>query len=149
MSVSFGRWSAPQETRFQRFLPALMAGKTPLNTFFEKHNGELQYRQVSFPIITLQNLHSSPHLSSMHNVFPSLAFHKKRLLWKLRDYRNGKRGRQHTAKKHSLSGVRLICLGARLTIKVSSALDKKHTLPPPFPTLHFWFSFASRGLALP
>jgi len=35
VSVSFGRWSAPQETRFQRFLPTLMAGKTPLKHVFD------------------------------------------------------------------------------------------------------------------
>jgi len=52
------------------------------------------------PINSLQNLHisqtrsSSPHIPSMHNMFPSLAFHKKRLLWKLKDYMNVQWGRQ-------------------------------------------------------
>jgi len=42
-------------------------------------------------------------------VFPLLTFHKKRLLWKLRDYVNGQRGRHRVAKKHGLSGCK-ICL---------------------------------------
>ena len=40
----------------------------------------------------------------MQNVFPSLAFRKKRLLWKLRGYMTGQRGRQRAATKHGLSG---------------------------------------------
>ena len=71
-------------------------------------------RQIFFTINSLQNLHishtisqtlsSSPHVHSMQNVFPSLTFHKKRLLWKLRGYMTGQRGRQRAGTKHSLSG---------------------------------------------
>jgi len=90
VSDSFGRWSAPQETRFQRFLPALMAGKTPLKHVFDYAlSVDITYAYC-FPINSLQNLHishaisqtlsSSPHVHSIQNVFPSLTFHKKRLL---------------------------------------------------------------------
>ena len=114
VSVSFGWWFAPQETSFQRFLLALMAGKTPLKHVFDYAlSVDLTYAYC-FPINSLQNLHishtisqilsSSPHVHSTQNAFPSLAFHKKRLLWKLRGYMTGQQGRQRAATKHSLYG---------------------------------------------
>jgi len=80
VSVSFGRLSAPQETYFQRFLPALMAGKTPLKHVFDYALSVNITYAYCFPINSLQNLHishsisqtlsSSPHVHSMQNVFP-------------------------------------------------------------------------------
>jgi len=49
------------------------------------------------------------------------------LPWKLRDYMNDQQRRKHVAKKHECLGVRGICLGARLTIKVSFSLETNLT----------------------
>jgi len=96
------------------FLLALMAGKTPSKHVFDYAlSVDITYAYC-FPINSLQNLHishtisqtlsSSPHVHSMQNVFSSLAFHKKRLLWKLRGYMTDQREMQRTATKHGLSG---------------------------------------------
>jgi len=72
-----------------------------------------------FPINSIQTLtflHTitlSPPLPSSH-VFPSLAFHKERLLWKLRGYMTGQRGRQRIAKKHGLSGCQVDLYGYKV-----------------------------------
>jgi hypothetical protein len=99
---------------FSKVITTLIAGQIPLKHVFDYAlSVDITYAYC-FPINSLQNLHishtisqtlsSSPHVHSMQNVFPSLAFHKKRLLWKLRGYMTGQRGRQRAGTKHSLSG---------------------------------------------
>jgi len=117
---TFGRWSAPQATHFQRFLPALMADKTPLNTFFDQHNGELQSRNFFLHIYSLQTF---TFLTSSH---PLLLF----LLCTMCFHRWSFIKRGYTVCLGVMLvclGARLVCLGTRLTIKVSFGLETNLT----------------------
>jgi len=113
------------------------------NTFFDSPLwGYTLYAQL-FPINSLQTFtvisHSLPLSSSSFciNVFPSLDFHKMRLLWKLRDCMNGQQGRQHAAKKHNLSRCQVDHQGL-------FRLERKQTLPhPPPPNISFSFPLLS------
>jgi hypothetical protein len=92
-------------------------------------------------------------------------FIERGLFENFRDFMNGQCGDDNTLQRSAVClGVMLVCLDVRLTIKVSFALYKKHTLPqqssslPPsiYPspsfspiTLHHWFSFIPQILLYP
>jgi len=133
-----------------------MADKTPLNmffwTFFTIINGYAYY----FPINNLQNLQifhtisqilsSSTHVHFMQNVFSSLTFHRKMLLWKLRDYMIDQRGRQHAATKHGLSRWEVHLSGCKVDHQGISRLENKPDPSSPSPPT---FLGAKLNLVLP
>jgi len=113
----FWRWSS-QKSRF--FTP--IYGFVTIPSY--------KYHPNSPPFLT----QTSPTLSSSsfyNHVFPSLAFHRKRSLWKFSEIvwtvnEDGtalQKSAVHLGVMLVSLGLRLVCLGARLTIMVSCSLE--------------------------
>jgi len=137
---------------FQRLLPTLMAGKTPVNTFVDHYLRVVtlyatQSSQIS-PINTLQTFTISHIIiSHSHLLLPSttMCFHR----WPF--IKRGYFGNSGIVLTVNTDGaalqrslvylsVRLVCLDARLPIKVFFALERKQTLPQsPFPSISLSF----------
>jgi len=130
-----------KENVFLWIWPVVNLKNVFLHVFFDYFNGfstlpSYIYHPSPPPFLT----QTSPTLSSTsfyNHVFSSLAFHRRRSLWKFlgivwtvnEDGTALQRSVVHLGVMLASLGMRLVCLGARLTIMVSCSLEAH--VPPP------------------